>query len=240
MAAAASIHGVHALVFDVFGTVVDWRTTLLDECAALGGYWGIDADWPAFVDDWKAGYRPAMDAVNAGTRPWTNVDVIYRQRLDAIADRHGLGGLGDGQRRALVDIWTRSRPWPDSVAALDRLGGRFVTATLSNGNFLWLTLIAKSGGLPFDVVLTAENARAYKPDPSVYELAVRVLGPAPDAVMLVACHNYDLEAGQRHGLRTAFLPRKEFGPDQSTDQQPEGDWDLVARDLADLADKLGC
>jgi len=240
MGLGGNLGKVQALCFDVFGTVVDWRGTLLDECAALGADWGIEADWPAFIDDWKAGYRPAMDDVNAGRRPWTNVDVIYRERLDAIAGAHGIGGLDDAQRQALIDIWSRSRPWPDSVDALRRLGSRYVTATLSNGNFVWLTWIAKNGGLPFDVILTAENARAYKPDPSVYGVAIENLGPAPDQVMLVACHNYDLAAGQSHGLRTAFLPRKEFGADQTTDQEPEGEWDVVATDLADLAGQLGC
>ncbi len=231
---------VHALCFDVFGTVVDWRGTLLDECAAFGADRDLATDWPAFIDDWKAGYRPAMDDVNAGRRPWTNVDVIYRERLDQIAAAHGLGSLDDAGRGALIDIWTRSRPWPDSAAALGRLGRPFMTATLSNGNFDWLTRIAKTGGLPFDVILTAENARAYKPDASVYDLAIELLGPRPENVMLVACHNYDLAAARSHGMGTAFLPRKEFGPDQATDQEADGDWDFVATDLADLATQLGC
>lgn len=229
-----------ALLFDVFGTVVDWRGALIGDVGAFGAARGIDADWPAFVDAWKAGYRPGMDAVREGRRGWANVETLYRERLDAIATDFGLGGLDAAARGELVRLWRRSRPWPDAVPGLHRLQRRFPLATLSNGDVGMLTEMARRGGLPWDCVLCAELFRSYKPDPRVYLGAVEMLGVAPGEAMLVACHNYDLVAARALGLRTAFIRgRREFGADQQHDQEPEDDWDLVAADLEDLAAGLG-
>jgi 2-haloacid dehalogenase len=228
-----------ALTFDVFGTVVDWRGALIEDVRAFGETRGISADWPAFVDAWKAGYRPGMDAVREGRRPWASVEALYLERLDAIAGDFGLERLDGAARRTLVRLWRCSRPWPDAVPGLTRLKRDYVLSTLSNGDVSMLVDMARSGGLPWDCVLCAEIFRTYKPDPKVYRGAVALLADAPQQVMMVACHNYDLRAARRHGMQTAFIRgRKEFREDQTIDQEPEEDWDVVADDLVHLAASL--
>lgn len=235
------IANVHALAFDTYGTVVDWRGTLIEEGQRLNQERGLEVDWAAFVDEWKRCYRPGMDAVNAGQRPWTRVQVLYRERLDELVPRFGLEALSEADLDWLNRVWSRSRPWPDAVSALERLKRRYAISTLSNGDFLWLVQMAKRSALPWDCVLTAENVRRYKPAPEVYRMAIELLGPRPEQVMLVACHNYDLRAARSHGMCTAFLPRvNEFGPAQTADRVAEEDWDVVAEDLSDLAARLGC
>ena len=230
-----------ALVFDVFGTVVDWRSALIEDASAFGSVRGIETDWVAFVDAWKAGYRPGMDAVREGRRPWANVEALYLERFEEIAAEFGLHNLDPAARTALVRLWRRSRPWPDAVPGLTRLKRRYVISTLSNGDVAMLVEMARRGGLPWDTVLCAEIFRTYKPDPKVYLGAAELLADTPQEVMLVACHNYDLRAARSHGLSTAFIRgRREFGDDQRHDQEPEEDWDLVADDIEDLAGKLGC
>lgn len=238
---ATALAGVRALVFDTFGTVVDWRGSILDELAAFGRERRLTVDWAAFLDAWKRCYRPGMDKVNSGDWPWTNVDVIYRRALDGLLAEHGVTGLAEPEIDHLNRVWTRLRPWPDSVPGLVRLKTRFIISPLSNGNFSWLVEMAKRSGLPWDCVLTAENAKRYKPAPEVYRMAIELLGPRPEQVMLVAAHNYDLAAARSHGMRTAFVPRlTEYGPGQTTDLTAEGDWDVVAADLSDLARQLRC
>lgn len=231
---------IKALTFDVFGTVVDWRTAVIEEMSALGDHKGVAGDWAAFTDAWKACYTPALRAVNAGERPWTNVDRIFRDALDVLLPQYGLDMLTGEERDQLNLVWCRPRAWPDSVAGLTRLRSRFTLSTLSNGNFAWLVAIAKHCDLPFDCVLTAENAQVYKPDPKVYQTAMTLLGLNPDEVLMVACHNYDLAAARSHGMRTAFFPRKEHGPDQTADQAPDSDWDYAVEDLEALAATLDC
>ncbi|MDH3579914.1 MAG: haloacid dehalogenase type II [Hyphomicrobiales bacterium] len=231
---------IRALTFDVFGTVVDWRSAIIAELETLAQKKEVQGDWAAFVDEWKAFYRPAMDAVNSGERPWTNVDEIYARALDELLPRYGLTNMRKPEIDHLTHAWCRPHAWPDSAPALHRLKEKFALSTLSNGNFSWLVAIAKHCSLPFDCVLTAENARAYKPDPRVYRCAIEMLGLRPEQILMVACHNYDLAAASSHGMRTAFLPRKEHGGDQTADQAPEHDWDFVVRDLEDLATALSC
>lgn len=231
---------IRALTFDVFGTVVDWRSAIIAELEIFAKSKGVEGDWAAFVDAWKAFYRPAMDAVNAGEQPWTNVDVIFVRALDKLLPRYGLTALTKAEIDHLNRAWCRPHAWPDSGPALHRLKKSFVLSTLSNGNFAWLVAIAKHCALPFDCVLTAENARAYKPDPRVYACAIELLGLRPEQILMVACHNYDLAAAREQGMQTAFLPRKEHGPDQTADQEAEQDWDFVVRDLEDLATALSC
>lgn len=231
---------IKALTFDVFGTVVDWRSAVIAELSALGAAKGIDGDWAAFADAWKACYTPALRKVNAGALPWTNVDRIFREELDALLPQYGLAALDEAEREHLNRVWCRPQAWPDSVAGLARLKTRYTLATLSNGNFAWLVAMAKHCGLPFDCVLTAENARAYKPDPKVYRMAIELLGLAPGETLMVASHNYDLAAARDHGMRTAFFPRQENGPGQTTDQTADSDWDYVVADLEELAAALGC
>jgi 2-haloacid dehalogenase len=231
---------IKVLLFDVFGTVVDWRSAVIAELRTLGKLKGVSADWEAFADAWKAAYRPGLERVNRGELPWTNVDAIFRQRLDELLPQYGLEGLGEEARDHLNRVWCRPVAWPDSVSALTRLKTRYVLATLSNGNFAWLVALARHCGLPFDCVLTAENARRYKPAPEAYQMAIELLAQPPARILMVASHNYDLAAARGHGLRTAFFPRLENGPGQTADQQPEQDWDFCVRDLRALADALGC
>ena len=231
---------IEALTFDTYGTLVDWRGSILDELAAFGAARGIARDWEAFLADWKAGYRPGMDRVNRGEWPWTTVDVIYRRRLDEVLAAHRITGLSDEETAHLNRAWWRLRPWPDSVAGLAGLRARYVLSPLSNASFAGMVHLARFAGLPWDCILTAENARRYKPAPEAYLTAIDLLGLRPDQVMMVAAHNYDLAAARSHGMRTAFVPRAtEYGPGQRTDLEPEGPWDVVARDVVDLARLLG-
>lgn len=237
---AVGIGAVKALVFDVFGTVVDWRDGIIAEGEALGRAKGLKVDWGAFADAWHAGYRPAMDRVRRGERPWANVEALHRERLEEILAEFGVEGLSEAEKEHLNGVWNRLNPWPDSVAGLGRLKGRFIVSTLTNGTFAGMIQMARRAGLPWDCVLTAENARHYKPDAEVYRMAIELLGPAPQRVMMVAAHNYDLAHARSHGMPTAFVARpREHGPGQTTDIRPEQAWDVVASDFLDLARRLG-
>ena len=231
---------IRALTCDTYGTLVDWRGSILKELRALGRSLGIARDWEAFLDDWKSAYRPGMDKVNRGEWPWTTIDVIYRRRLDEVLRAHAITGLGEVDLEHLNRVWWRLRPWPDTVAGLTRLRRRYVISPLSNASFAGMVYLARFAGLPWDCILTAENARRYKPAPEVYLTAIELLGVAPGEAMMVAAHNYDLAAARAHGMRTAFIPRPaEYGPGQTSDLAPESDWDVVARDMEDLAYSLG-
>ena len=231
---------IKALVFDTYGTVVDWRTSVLAELEAFGAARRLSVEWSKFLADWKSCYRPGMDKVNRGEWSWTTVEVIYRRGLDEVLDGYGIGDLDDEERTRLNLAWWRLRPWPDAVAGLTRLRSRYIISPLSNASFAGMVHLAKFARLPWDCIITAENAGCYKPRPEVYEMAVRLLGLAPADIMMVAAHNYDLRAAQQQGLRTAFVPRPtEYGADQTTDLAPEGAWDVVVSDLEDLARALG-
>ena len=219
MAQSARAMAVQALTFDTYGTVVDWRDSILAELAEFGAARGLDVDWTAFLTEWKAGYRPGMDRVNSGEWPWTTVEALYRQGLEALLPRHGIEGLGETDLTRLTQAWWRLHPWPDAVPGLRRLRTRFILSPLSNGSFAGMVHLARFAGLPWDCIITAENARCYKPRPEVYRTAIRLLGLRPGEVMMVAAHNYDLDAARACGLRTAFVPRPaEHGPGQTTDQ----------------------
>jgi 2-haloacid dehalogenase len=227
---------IKALLFDTYGTVVDWRGSILAELHALGEARRLAIDWERFLAEWKSCYTAGMEKVNAGEWPWTTVDVIYQRRLDELIRVHGITGLAEAEIVHLNRVWWRLRPWPDAVAGLARLKTRYVIAPLSNASFAGMVHLAKFAGLPWDCILTAENARCYKPRPAVYRMAIELLGMRPDEVMMVAAHNYDLRAAQAEGMRTGFFPRPaEHGAGQITDLQPEGDWDVVAGDLEDLS-----
>jgi len=230
-----------ALLFDTYGTLVDWRSSVLDELARFGEATGQQQDWARFLADWKACYRGGMDAVNRGERPWTTVDALYRERLVELLAAIGLGNMRRGDVDHLNRAWWRLRPWPDVVGGLGRLRRRYLISPLSNASFAGMVRLAKFAGLPWDCVLTAENARCYKPRPEVYRTALALLGLPADKVMMVAAHNYDLAAAQALGLRTAFIPRPlEHGPGQTTDLAPEGKWDVIVSDVQELAAALGC
>ena len=231
-----SAYGVKAMTFDVFGTVVDWRRSIIEQFRAFGEEKALSVPWDAFVDDWKSCYRPGMDAVNAGDLSWTNVDGIFRQKLDALLVEYDIGALNEAEKLHLNRTWHRLNPWPDAVAGLRRLKKHYILSTLSNGDVACLVNMAKHGGLPWDCVLCAEIFRRYKPDPEVYLGAIQLLGCQPEEVMMVAAHNYDLRNARSHGMRTAFVPRPlEYGPGQTSDLKPEDDWDVIAGDFQEFA-----
>ena len=226
---------IKALVFDVFGTVVDWRGSIIREVQAA---WP-QVDAPAFADAWRAGYVPAMDRARRGEIAWTNIDGLHRAILDEIRPRFGLGELSEPEVDALNRVWHRLDAWPDAVSGLLKLKTRRVIATLSNGNVALLVNMAKRAGLPWDCVLSAELFQHYKPDPEVYQGAARLLGFERDQVMMVAAHPGDLVAAQRAGLRTAYVPRPlEWG--EGGYREPVGDavFDLTASDFNALAVQL--
>jgi len=232
---------VRALVFDVFGTVVDWRSAIVRDGRALTAAKGLAVDWEAFADAWRAGYQPAMQRVRGGEVGWTTIDRLHREILDALLPRFGLSGLDERERDALNRVWHRLDPWPDAVAGLARLKRSFTIATLSNGNVSLLVDMAKRAGLPWDTVLSAELFGHYKPDREVYPGAARVLDVAPAELLMVAAHPSDLAAAARAGLRTAYVPRPlEYGPGGGLREAP-GDqtFDVVAADFGVLADRLG-
>lgn len=233
---------VRALVFDVFGTVVDWRGGVIRDGRALSARRpGLDVDWSAFADAWRERYLPSMNRVRTGELPWTNLDGLHRVSLDELLTEFGVAHLGEPDRRYLVDAWHRLDPWPDSVAGLTRLKARYTIAPLSNGNVALLVDMAKRAGLPWDLVLSAELVRHYKPDPQTYRSAPELLGLLPDQVMLVAAHRSDLAAARTNGLRTTYLRRPaEWGPaGVAPEPGPEDGLDHVVDSLTELADLLG-
>ncbi len=233
-----AVDGVKALVFDVFGTVVDWRSPVLAEGAALARVKGLAVDWQAFLLAWEKGRRAAMDNVNAGA-PWINLSGIYRRQLDEALAAFGIAGLSEDEKDRFNRVRCRPNVWPDSLPALARLRTRYTLATLTNNDFAWAVAMAKYARLPWDAVITSELFRRYKPAPETYRGVLELLALEPAQAMMVACHNYDLRAARSHGMRTAFVPRKEFSDDQTKDQAAEEDWDVVADDLLGVADRLG-
>ncbi|NGX96396.1 MAG: haloacid dehalogenase type II [Candidatus Afipia apatlaquensis] len=233
---------IKALLFDVFGTVVDWRTSLIDNFTAWGKTKGLKGDWTALVDGWRAAYMPSMDEVRKHPeRGFVILDDLQRQSIEPLAAKLGITGLTSADFDYLTRGWHSLNPWPDSVGGLTRLKRKFIISPLSNGNVALLTNMAKHAGLPWDLVLSAEVFGHYKPDREAYLGAAKILGLTPGEVMLVAAHNNDLEAAQSFGLKTAFVPRvTEYGPHQNRDFKADGNWDYVVKDFNDLADKLGC
>jgi 2-haloacid dehalogenase len=229
-----------ALVFDVFGTVVDWRASVAREVEDVGRRKGLRVDGAAFADAWRAGYTPTMDRVRRGELPWTKLDRLHRMILDGTVAGFGLGGMSDAERETLNRAWHRLQPWPDAVPGLTRLKQKFIIAPLSNGNISLITDMAKHAGLPWDCVLGAELVRHYKPDPEVYRSAAEFLDLKPVDVMMVAAHLGDLRAAKAEGLRTAFVVRPdEFGPDGKPDLAADNSVDIMARSFDDLASQLG-
>jgi 2-haloacid dehalogenase len=237
---ATPAFAVKALVFDTFGTVVDWRSSVAREVEALAKRKGVTLDAAKFADAWRAGYGPSMNRVRSGELPWTKLDALHRMTLDKILVDFALAGLTEEEKDALNRVWHRLTPWPDAVAGLARLKKKFIIAPLSNGNISLMTDLAKHSGLPWDVILGAELARHYKPDREVYQSAADILDLKPDEVMMVAAHLGDLRAAKQVGLRTAFVTRpKEFGPDGKPDLKGDASVELSATDFNDLARQLG-
>ncbi len=231
---------VRALIFDVFGTLVDWRSGVARESEAFCNARGLAIDGLAFADSWRAKYQPAMEAVRGGGRGYVALDLLHRENLDATLLEFGLEGSIDAAAREVLNrAWEKLPPWPDCVAGLNALKPDYVIAPCSNGSIALMTWLAKYAGLPWDAILGAEIARAYKPQPAVYLASAAALGLAPNEVMMVAAHNSDLAAARAVGLKTAFVPRpSEHGAGQTSDLAPDADWDVIAADMVDLARRM--
>ena len=230
-----SPNGFRALAFDVFGTVVDWRTGIAQAAAELG------LDGERFADAWRARYAPSMDQVRRGELPWMNLDQLHARSLEVLLDEFGAASLSPADRRQLVLSWHRLPPWEDAREGLTRLGSRYLLTTLSNGGFALLTNLTRYAGLRFDCILSAELCRHYKPDPETYLMVAELLDLPPSEVMMVAAHKSDLRAAQRIGMGAAFVERPlEFGPRGAGDRLPDPAATVEAADLLELAVRLGC
>jgi 2-haloacid dehalogenase len=232
---------VKAMVFDTFGTVVDWRGSIIAEGES---YWrpqkGMDIDWPAFADAWRGKYGPSMNKVRSGEIPWTKLDDLHRMALDLNLAEFNVTHLSEADKQHLNFVWHRLSGWPDAASGLARLKSRYVIAPLSNGNLSLLTEMAKFAGLPWDCVLGCDLFHHYKPDPETYLGAAAILGLEPAQVMMTAAHTNDLEAARKLGLRTAYVHRAhESGPGRERVKPAQGDFDVVADDFRDMATRLG-
>ena len=231
---------VKAMVFDTFGSVVDWRGSIIRDLTQWGRENGYAADWAALADKWRGRYQPQMEKVRSGQREWTILDVLHRESLDALLPEFGLDAMTEVQRQHVNRVWHRLDGWPDSVAGLSRLKSKYIIAPLSNGNISLLTDIAKYTGLPWDLNLSTEVFKCYKPQPQSYLGVCAALQLEPEQVMMCAAHNDDLLAARRVGLKTAFWARPtEHGPGQTTNLQATENWDIVAKDIRDLARQMG-
>ena len=228
-------------VFDTFGTVVDWRGSVIAEVRQLASEKGWDLDPVAFAEAWRANYGPSRNRVRTGELPWTKLDDLHRMTLDDLLVRYQIEGLSEEEKVHLNRVWHRLHPWPDAPVGLARLKARYVLSPLSNGNVALLTNMAKFGGLPWDCVLGSDVVRHYKPDREMYMMPGEFFDIPPSAVLMVAAHTGDLEAAQSYGLRTAFVHRPlERGPDREPAPMPEaGRFDFIATDFNDLASQLG-
>ncbi len=230
---------VKILAFDVFGTVVDWRSSVISEAEQLGRSKGLSIDGPAFADAWRAAYRPALDRVRSGELPWSKLDTLHGMSLNKILEDFKIRSLTEEEKEHLNRIWHRLQPWPDSIPGLQRLKTGFIITTLSNGNISLLTDMAKHAALPWDCILSAENVRHYKPDAEIYRLIPDLFDVQPDHVMLVAAHEHDLQAAQKHGLRAAYVHRPlEHGAGKSSTPPVSRRYDVIATDFLDLADQV--
>ncbi len=238
----SELTNVKALVFDTFGTVVDWRGSVIAEGTAWGKAKGLNINWVDFADRWRLGYKPTMDKVRKGEIPWTRLDDLHRMILEELLKEFKIEGLTEEEKISWTHVWRRLKPWPDSVEGLTRIKRKYVIAPLSNGNIALMTNLAKFGGLPWDAILGSELARHYKPDREVYISAYYYLDLKPEQVMMCAAHAEDLKAARSNGLRTGFIYRPNeygHGPVGVPDKAKPGDFDVVAVSMIDLAQRLG-
>jgi 2-haloacid dehalogenase len=230
---------IKALTFDVFGTVVDWRSGVAREAEALLAPKGVSMDWGGFADAWRARHMPAMARVAAGARPFAILDVLHRENLVELLGERGIA-LAEPEIDALNLAWHRLDPWPDVLAGMARLKRQFVLASLSNGNVALMVDMARRAGLPWDVILGAEVARAYKPSPEAYDAAARMLALTPDQCLMVAAHPTDLAAAATRGFRTAYVHRPhERGAGREARRPDTGTFDYQVDDFLELAEALG-
>lgn len=238
----AALGTVKACVFDIFGTVVDWRSSVIAEATRWGKAKGLNANWVEFTDRWRMGYRPAMDRVRKGELPWTRLDDLHRMILDDLLKDYKIERLSEGEKIEWAHVWRRLKPWPDSVEGLTRLKNKYIISPMSNGNVALMVHLAKFAGLPWDVVLGSDLVRHYKPDREMYLSAPFYLDLKPEEVMMCAAHVGDLQAARSYGLRTGFIYRpNEYGggPVGVPDKAKPGDFDVVSVNIVDLAHQLG-
>ena len=229
-----------ALLFDTFGTVVDWRGSLIAELSAFGRTRSVAGDWAGLVDAWRAAYQPSMARVRTGERAWATLDTLHRESLDRLVAEVGITGLGEDDLRHVNLGWHRLTPWPDAIPGLTRLRRKYVIGPLSNGNVSLLLEMGKRAGIPWDMIFGSDLFGHFKPDPETYLGACRLLDLEPAQVMMCAAHNSDLRAAQALGLQTGFFPRpQEYGPHQVRDSEADGAWTIIAKDIEDLATQLG-
>jgi 2-haloacid dehalogenase len=239
MVAEAPIPGLRALFFDVFGTLVDWRTSVAREAEGILSALGYNLDWIAFADAWRAEYQPGMEEVRTGRIPFSKLDVLHRRNLVRLLPRFGLENLSDEVIDDLTQVWHRLDAWPDVPAAMARLKKKFWIAPCSNGNISLMVDLARRNDLPWDAILGSEVAGDYKPKPKVYLAACDAFSLEPAQCMMVAAHSRDLAAAAKLGLRTGHTARvNEYGPNTG-EAKPTVPVDVAAKDLAELADKLG-
>ena len=230
---------IKALVFDVFGTVVDWRTSVIEECGSLEKNTGISGDWEKLTDMWRQNYMPSMDKVRNGEREWVNLDTLHKESLINILKELNITGLTDENIDHLNKSWHRLKPWNDALEGLNLLKSKYSISTLSNGGIELLSNMAKKQNLPWDNIFSAETFLHYKPDPETYLGAANILKLLPEEVMLVAAHNQDLLAAKKYGLKTAFVLRaNEYGPNQDFDLEADEKIDVSASNFIELFDKL--
>ena len=238
---ASTGKAVRAVLFDVFGTVVDWRSGIAAAVREFASGHGLDADPEAFADQWRGQYVPSMRRVREGGRPFVTLDVLHRENLDEVLAATGVdvASFGAGELDGLARAWRFLPPWPDSVAGITQIKKAYIVGPLSNGNTGLLLDMARAGGLPWDLILGSDVTRAYKPDPIAYQKPAEFLGLDPGEIMLAAAHNGDLAGARAAGLATAFIARPhEGGPGQDANLAPAADWDLIASSITDLASQL--
>jgi 2-haloacid dehalogenase len=233
---------VKACVFDVFGTVVDWRSSVIAEATNWGRRKHLNINWVEFTDRWRLGYRPAMDKVRKGEIPWTKLDDLQRMILEDLLKQYNIEGVSDAEKADWAHVWRRLRPWPDSVEGLTQLKKKYIISPLSNGNVALMTGLAKFGGLPWDIILGSDLVQHYKPDREMYLSPPFYLDLKPDEVMMCAAHAADLQAARSYGLRTGFIYRpNEYGGGSVgvPDKAKPGDFDVVSMSIIELAQQMG-
>lgn len=233
------INKVKALVFDVFGTVTDYRGTIIKEGEIINKKKNLSVDWGKFALAWRKRYQPSMTPISDGKTPWVKLDILHRISLEEVLGEFNMKTLTEKEKVHLNLVWHRLRPWPDALEGLTMLKKNFIITTLSNGNMALLTDMAKYSNLPWDCILSAELVKVYKPDKRVYLMAAELLNLKPEEVMMVAAHKTDLHAAHELGLKTAFVRRSmEFGKDYEYDLTSDPVFDVVANDFIDLANQL--
>jgi 2-haloacid dehalogenase len=233
---------VKACVFDTFGTVVDWRSSVIAEATKWGNAKSLNINWVEFADRWRMGYTPAMDKVRKGELPWTSLDDLQRMILENLLEDYRIEGLSEEEKIDWAHVWRRLKPWPDTVEGLTRLKNNYIISPMSNGNVALMVHLAKFAGLPWDVILGSDLVRHYKPDREMYMSAPLYLDLKPEEVMMCAAHVGDLKAARSYGLRTCFIYRpNEYGggPAGVPDKAKSGDFDVVSLSIVDLAQQLG-